>query len=259
MADKYLLLLHFSSGVIEPLPLSPDVFAHDRIVIAIDELNGRVWIWQGANTSLIERRAAQRKARSLLSAGYQLGHLKVGQGLHDVEIIDGELMDDQKTKQTFDLLVQTIRQPFTLIDGVLGRISGDIKPAPTAAAASPAPSPTPPAPVRAEQVTQPRVAPAAAVTVKETVASAPSRQVRDLGIIRMGILLASLLEHFPLLYVSSTREGGKTRYKVEDPEGVICETEVSRDTVHFLKRYDFRGKRKEILTSLRDRLASAAL
>jgi len=254
MTDKYMLLLHFSSGVIDPLPLSPDVFTPDRIVIAIDEINGRVWIWQGANTSLIERRAAQRKARSLLSAGYQLGHLKVGQGLHSVETIDGELLGEPETKQAYDLLIHTIRRPFTIVDGVLGRISSDIKttaPAP----ATPQPSaPATPVQTRVEEEHTPEVT---TTTVAEEVTE--SRQVRDLGLIRMGILIASLLEHFPLLYVSSMREGEKTRYKVEDPDGIICETEVSRDTVHFLKRYDFRGKRREILTSLRDRLTSAAL
>ena len=36
MADKFVLLLEFSSGIIEPLPLSAGALTEDRIVIAID-------------------------------------------------------------------------------------------------------------------------------------------------------------------------------------------------------------------------------
>jgi hypothetical protein len=142
MADKFVLLLEFSSGIIEPLPLSTEVLAEDRIVIAIDELKERVWLWQGATTSLVERRAAQRKARSIVSAGYQIGPYRIGRDVSNIEIIEGDILDDPEVKTQYDQLQHTLSQKFTISDGVLGRFGGT--PSPPPAAAEPTPSaPTP--------------------------------------------------------------------------------------------------------------------
>ncbi len=255
MADKFVLLLEFSSGIIEPLPLSTEALTEDRIVIAIDELKERVWLWQGASTSLVERRAAQRKARSLVSAGYQLGPYRIGRDVTNIEIIDGEILDDPEIKGFYDQLVHTLSQRFKITEGVLGRFGETPTPAPEHAA--PAPKPTP-----AEKITPPTPAETETVTVRqstETVAPEPSRDLQDLGVIRVGILISSILDFFPMCYVSATKIENGTRYSIEDPEGIICQIEVSQGSVQFLQRYDFRGRRNDILGLLRDRLASADL
>lgn len=255
MADKFVLLLDFSSGIIEPLPLSTEALTDDRIVIAIDELKERVWLWQGSSTTLVERRAAQRKARSLVSAGYQLGPYRIGRDVTNIEIIDGEILDDPEIKGYYDQLIHTLSQKFNITEGVLGRFGGT---------PSPAPPPTQPAPQRApvEKVTTPTPAVTEAAPAKpttETVAPKPSRELQGLGIIRVGILISSILDFFPMCYVSVTKTDEGTRYSVEDPEGIICQVEVSQNSVHFLQRYDFRGRRNDILGLLRDRLAAADL
>ncbi len=255
MADKFVLLLEFSSGIIEPLPLSTEALTEDRIVIAIDELKERVWLWQGASTSLVERRAAQRKARSLVSAGYQLGPYRIGRDVTNIEIIDGEILDDPEIKGFYDQLVHTLSQRFKITEGVLGRFGETPTPAPEHAA--PAPKPTP-----AEKITPPTPTETENVTVRqstETVAPEPSRDLQDLGVIRVGILISSILDFFPMCYVSATKIENGTRYSIEDPEGIICQIEVSQGSVQFLQRYDFRGRRNDILGLLRDRLASADL
>jgi len=255
MADKFVLLLEFSSGIIEPLPLSTEALTEDRIVIAIDELKERVWLWQGASTSLVERRAAQRKARSLVSAGYQLGPYRIGRDVTNIEIIDGEILDDPEIKGLYDQLVHTLSQRFKITEGVLGRFGETPTPAPEHAA--PAPKPTP-----AEKIPPPTPAETETVTVRqstETVAPEPSRDLQDLGVIRVGILISSILDFFPMCYVSATKIENGTRYSIEDPEGIICQIEVSQGSVQFLQRYDFRGRRNDILGLLRDRLASADL
>ncbi|MFX1317498.1 MAG: hypothetical protein ACFE9D_00050 [Promethearchaeota archaeon] len=262
MADKFVLLLEFSSGIIEPLPLSTEALTEDRIVIAIDELKERVWLWQGASTSLVERRAAQRKARSLVSAGYQLGPYRIGRDVTNIEIIDGEILDDPEIKGFYDQLVHTLSQQFKITEGVLGRFGGTPSPAPEPA--SPAPRPTTPAPkpTPTEKIPPPTAAKTETVTVQprtETVAPEPSRDLQDLGVIRVGILISSILDFFPMCYVSATKIENGTRYSIEDPEGVICQIEVSQGSVQFLQRYDFRGRRNDILGLLRDRLASADL
>ncbi|MHA2406302.1 MAG: hypothetical protein ACXACH_06080 [Candidatus Hermodarchaeia archaeon] len=255
MADKFVLLLDFSSGIIEPLPLSTEALTDDRIVIAIDELKERVWLWQGSSTTLVERRAAQRKARSLVSAGYQLGPYRIGRDVTNIEIIDGEILDDPEIKGYYDQLIHTLSQKFNITEGVLGRFGGT---------PSPAPPPTKPAPQPApvEKVTAPTPAVTEAAPAKpttETVAPKPSRELQGLGIIRVGILISSILDFFPMCYVSVTKMDEGTRYSIEDPEGIICQVEVSQNSVHFLQRYDFRGRRNDILGLLRDRLAAADL
>jgi hypothetical protein len=288
MADKFVLLLDFSSGIIEPLPLSPDGLTNDRIVIAIDEINECVWVWQGADTTLIERRAAQRKAQSLVSAGYQFGPLRIGRALGRAQIIDGQALDDPETKQSYERLTQTLRRKFTITEGVLGRF-GEAPPSPSSPSTR-SPSGTPPsretspaapAPVAAKpqpKVTaavesakpvSPAAAPVAAKPQPKVTAAvesakpilpapAPS-EADDLAIVRVGILIACILEYFPLCYVSSAKGLAGTRYRIEDPDGVICELDVDQSSVHFVKRYDFRGKRSEILTRLRERLDAVSL
>lgn len=261
MADKFVLLLEFSSGIIDPLPLSAEVLTEDRIVIAIDEIKERVWLWQGASTTLVERRAAQRKARSLVSAGYQLGPYRIGRDVTDIEIIDGDILDDPDIKGYYDQLVHTLSQKFKITEGVLGRFSGTPSPVPppteTVSAPSPAQAAEPaeksaPAP---EEVT--KIAPAPSTT--EAVAPKPARELQDLGVIRVGILISSILDFFPMCYVSATKIEDGTRYSIEDPKGVICQIEAANGSVHFLQRYDFRGRRQDILGLLRDRLAAADL
>jgi hypothetical protein len=255
MADKFVLLLEFSSGIIEPLPLSTEALTEDRIVIAIDELKERVWLWQGATTSLVERRAAQRKARSLVSAGYQLGPYRIGRDVTNIEIIDGEILDDSEIKGFYDQLVHTLSQRFKITEGVLGRFSGTPSAAPQPATPTPRPAPVEKTPPPAPQVTE--TAPVQPST--ESVAPQPSRDLQDLGVIRVGILISSILDFFPMCYVSATKIEDGTRYSVEDPEGIICQVEVTHGSVHFLQRYDFRGRRNDILGLLRDRLAAADL
>jgi hypothetical protein len=262
MADKFVLLLEFSSGIIEPLPLSTEALTEDRIVIAIDEIKERVWLWQGASTSLVERRAAQRKARSLVSAGYQIGPYRIGRDVTNIEIIDGEILDDPEIKGFYDQLVHTLGQRFKITEGVLGRFSGTPSPAPQPA--TPAPQPTTPTPQPAPVKETPPPTPTVTKTVSdqpsaETVAPKPTRELQDLGVIRVGILISSILDFFPMCYVSATKIQEGTRYSIEDPEGIICQIEVTHGSVHFLQRYDFRGRRNEILGLLRDRLAAADL
>jgi hypothetical protein len=263
MADKFVLLLDFTSGIIEPLPLSSEALANDRIAIVIDELNECVWLWQGADTTLIERRAAQRKAQSLVSAGHQFGPLRIGRALSRVQVIDGQILDDPETKASYDRLLQTLRQKFTITEGVLGRFgaaapapSSRPAPSPPARAPSRTPSPEVPPPVAAKP--QPKVV-AAAEPAKVVPPVTTPREVDDLAIVRVGILIACILEYFPLCYVSSAKGLAGIRYRIEDPDGVICELDVDRSSVHFVKRYDFRGKRTEVLARLRQHLDSVSL
>jgi hypothetical protein len=255
MADKFVLLLEFSSGIIEPLPLSAEALVDDRIVIAIDELKERVWLWQGASTSLVERRAAQRKARSIVSAGYQIGPYRIGRDVSNIEIIEGDILDDPEVKTHYDQLHHTLSQKFTISDGVLGRFGGTPSPA---AAEVPPPAPTPTTPPPQPEPKPTPVTPQPETTT-EPVASKPKRDLDDLGVIRVGILISSILDYFSMCYVSTTKIDEGTRYTIEDPNGVICQLDVTDGSVHFLQRYDFQGKRKEILALLRDRLAAADL
>jgi hypothetical protein len=259
MADKFVLLLEFSSGIIEPLPLSTEALQPDRIIIAIDELKEKVWLWQGGATSLVERRAAQRKARSIVSAGYQLGPYRIGRDVSGIEIIEGDIPDDPDVKKLFEQLQHTLTQKFQLTDGVLGRFSGT--PSPVTPPQEPSPTsvqvatPKPPVP---QPSSSPPPRPSTPAKTKPVITDS-QKELKDMGIIRVGILIASILDFFPLCYISTNPTETGMRYSIEDPDGTICEIEVSQGSVHFLKRYDFRGKRNEVLALLRDRLSTTNL
>ena len=262
MADKYVLLLEFTSGIIEPLPLSTETLTQDRIVIAIDELKERVWLWQGSQTSMVEQRAAQRKGRSLVSAGYQFGHLKIGRDVDRIEIIDGDLIDDPEVKEHYNQLIHTLNQSFQIKDQVLGSFSGSLTPLPAPSEAPPPPAPKAPSPAQTSPPQTPVPKPASPTkptATAETVAPMSPRELHDLGVIRVGVLISTLLDFFPMIYTTTKKQEDTTRFTIEDPEGTIAEIDVSEGSVHFLKRYDFRGKRKEVLSLLRDRLAAAEL
>jgi hypothetical protein len=117
--------------------------------------------------------------------------------------------------------------------------------------------PVAPAPAALAVKPQPKVT--VPVEPAKPVAPAAPSEADDLAIVRVGILIACILEYFPLCYVSSAKGIAGTRYRIEDPDGVICELDVDQSSVHFVKRYDFRGKRSEILTRLRQRLDAASL
>jgi hypothetical protein len=259
MADKFVLLLEFSSGIIEPLPLSVEALQPDRIIITIDELKEKVWLWQGGTTSLVERRAAQRKARSIASAGYQIGPYRIGRDVSGIEIIEGDILDEPDVKILYEQLQHTLTQKFQLTDGVLGRFSGTPSPVTTTPEVTSAPAPvSKPEP----QPPQPVPSPPPSTSIQpqtKPIAPAPQQDLKDLGVIRVGILIASILDFFPMCYVSTNPTETGMRYSIEDPDGIICEIEVSQGSVHFLQRYDFRGKRGEILALLRDRLSTTDL
>lgn len=258
MSDKFVLLLEFSSGIIEPLPLSSDALTQDRIVIAIDELKEKVWLWLGATKSMIERRAAQRKARSLVSAGYQFGPYKIGRDVSKIEILEGDALDDPKVKDLYNQLLHTLTQKYKITDGVLGRISGEPSPIPaTEETTTPPPAITAAPPPKSIPKSEPQILTPSSES--ETIASPPSKESEDLGAVRVGILISSILDHFPMCYISVMATDEGSRYTIEDPDGIICQIDVSHGSVHFLQRYDFRGKRNEVLTLLRNRLASTNL
>ncbi len=280
MAEKYLLLLDFAGGIVKPIPLSSTAITNDRIVIVIDELNSCVWIWKGAETSMIESRAAQRQARSIKGLGYEMKgiHLKIGgRAISRVEIVDGQALDDPDMKRNYDLLMYTIGQQFDMKDEPLGKFTGAFIPpetppsAPPPGEASPSVSPsletdtpgaaTPlPATTPEPSTHSPSVSPTpSSSTSTKAVESSSPAPAKDMSVVRVGILISSILEYFSSVFCAIKRGEDSALYSIEDSDGILCEVEVKGGSIRFLQRYDFRGKRDDVLTLLQNRLASAGL
>ncbi|MFX1475721.1 MAG: hypothetical protein ACFFCO_09650 [Promethearchaeota archaeon] len=275
MAEKYLLLLDFAGGIVKPIPLSPTAITDDHIVIVIDELNACVWIWKGANTSMIESRAAQRQARSIMGLGYEIQgmHLTIGfRAVSRLEIVDGQALDDPDMKRNYDLLMFTLSQSFDMLNETLGKFTGTFiapaSPPPaslpceaapavstipeTAAPVDAAPSPvSTPEPSRSSSSTS-----TTSTGPREVSSSAPSG---DMSVVRVGILISSILEYFSSVFCAIKRGEDSALYSIEDADGILCEVEVKGGSIRFLQRYDFRGKREAVLTLLQTRLASVGL
>jgi hypothetical protein len=283
MAEKYLLLLDFAGGIVKPVPLSTTAITDDVITIVIDELNACVWVWKGANKSMIESRAAQRQARSIIGLGYEIPrlHLKIGfRAVNRLEIVDGQALDDPDMKRSYDLLMFVLSQQFDMKDDTLGSFTGAFippespppAPLPSEAAASVSPSPetaapavtTPapstsaePSPQSSSASTLESSTPTSSTsTPAETTSPAPSK---DMSVVRVGILISSILEYFSSVFCAVKRGEDSALFSIEDSDGILCEVEVKGGSIRFLQRYDFRGKREDVLTLLQNRLASAGL
>ncbi len=282
MSEKYLLLLDYSRGIIKPIPLTPEELTNDRIVIVIDELNECVWIWRGSSTSMIESRAAERKARSITSIGFHMpgSGLKIGgPTVSRIEIVNGQTLDDPETKQTYDLLMFTLSQQFVIQDEKLGGFTGAFIP-PASLPSAPLPGEAASAPLPSEVVPSaspnPETAqPVAATPVSSVESSTPSSSTSptsteavessspapsgDLSVVRVGILISSVLEFFSSVFCAIKRGEDSVLYSIEDSDGILCEVEVKGGSIRFLQSYNFRGKREDILALLQKRLASAGL
>jgi hypothetical protein len=302
MAEKYLLLLDFVGGIVKPVPLSQNAITDDVITIVIDELNECVWVWKGANKSMIESRAAQRQARSIIGLGYEIPrlHLKIGfRAVNRMEIVDGQALDDPDMKRSYDQLMFVLTQQFTMKDETLGAFTGAFippespppAPLPSEIAASVSPSPetvapeviTPPpstttaasphpppestpeptlptasTPTLAETA-EPATPTASTPTLAETAEPASPAPSKDTSVVRVGILISSILEYFSSVFCAVKRTEDSALYSIEDSDGILCEVEVKGGSIRFLQRYEFRGKRSDVLTLLQTRLASAGL
>lgn len=282
MSEKYILLLDYSRGIIKPIPLTPEELTNDRIAIIIDELNECVWIWRGSNTSMIESRAAERKARSITSIGFHMPRsgLKIGgPTVSRIEIVNGQTLDDPDTKQTYDLLMFTLSQQFVIQDETLGGFTGAFIP-PASLPSAPLPGEAASAPLPSEVVPSASpnpetAAPVAATPVSSVESSTPSSSTTptsteavessspapsgELSVVRVGILISSVLEYFSSVYCAIKRGEDSVLYSIEDSDGILCEVEVKGGSIRFLQSYNFRGKREDILALLQKRLASAGL
>ncbi len=282
MKEKYFLLLDFAGGIVKPIPLSPTAITDDRITIIIDELNECVWIWKGANTTMIENRAAQRQARSIIGLGYEIPrlHLKIGfRAVSRLEIVDSQALDDPDMKRNYDLFMFTLSQQFEMLDETLGKFTGAFippespPPAPLPSEAAPSVSPgpeiaTPPPATTAEPSTHSSSVSTVESSTPTSSTSTPSTETvessspapsKDMSVVRVGILISSILEYFSSVFCAVKRGEDSALYSIEDSDGILCEVEVKGGSIRFLQRYEFRGKRDVVLTLLQNRLASAGL
>lgn len=282
MKEKYFLLLDFAGGIVKPIPLSPTAITDDRITIIIDELNECVWVWKGANTTMIESRAAQRQARSIMGLGYEIPrlHLKIGfRAVSRLEIVDSQALDDPDMKRNYDLFMFTLSQQFEMLDETLGKFTGAFippespPPAPLPSEAAPSVPPGPEVATPSPATTaEPSTHSSSVSTVEsstptsststpstETVESSSPAPSKDMSVVRVGILISSILEYFSSVFCAVKRGEDSALYSIEDSDGILCEVEVKGGSIRFLQRYEFRGKRDVVLTLLQNRLASAGL
>ena len=216
-------------------------------------------------------------------------HLTIGgRAVTRVEIIDGQALDDSEMKRYYDLLVFTMGQQFDMKDESLGAFTGTFIPpespppaplpselapsvspaaeaapsvSPAAEAAPPPPATTPTPSADSSSVTTVESATPASSTSTpsiETVESSPAPS-KDMSVVRVGVLISSILEYFSSVFCAVKQGEDSALYSIEDSDGILCEVEVKGGSIRFLQRYDFRGKRNDVLSLLQARLASVGL
>jgi len=229
--DYRMLMFRYEAGEKKLIPLSKDAFDSNSIVMTIDEKNKVIWLWLGANTSLISRRGAMRIARGLLGFGTDYGEIKVGIGCNDLIIIDEKNLDPEAMKK-MELLIETMSMAESS-DGRLFVIREEekVRVARAKKVEEEVVTPTPkPEEVKVEAPSKPVV-----TTPKVGKEIDPN--------IKAAALIYATLNVFSELYITKH----KNKVVIEGESGTLTNFNITKDGIELDATYNFQGKQKNVL------------
>ncbi|MCD6380889.1 MAG: hypothetical protein J7L50_01000 [Candidatus Odinarchaeota archaeon] len=227
--DYRMLMFRYEAGEKRVIPLSKDAFDSNSIVITIDEKNKAIWLWLGANTSLISRRGAMRIARGLLGFGTDYGEIKVGIGCNDLIIIDERNLDPETTKK-MELLIETMAMAESS-DGKLFIVREEGSRVARTEKVEEVVAPTPkPEEVEKEAPSKPTI-----TTPKVAKELDPN--------IKAAALIYATLNIFSELYITKH----KNKVVIEGETGTLTNFNITKDGIELDATYNFQGKQKNVL------------
>ncbi|MBS7248754.1 MAG: hypothetical protein QXW47_04935 [Candidatus Jordarchaeales archaeon] len=252
---KYMLMVRVEPGDKSPIPFSQDAINSDSLVVLLDEVDDRLYLWMGKNRSLVDKRAAMRVAQSIMKGGFSYGKLQVGRNLKELVEIDESRLSEPDVKGSFDALNAVFKRNYTAKDKMLVEVAVE---APSSAVEAPAP------PVKEveEAVGAPpaqpaREAPSAAVkprpeAVMSVEAKATEVEPELVGRAKLGLLFTLLAEEFTELLVSCKVEEGVPVFEFESPEGLIAKVSIDGKDLVISYGSKFAEKRDKVISKLKE-------
>ncbi|MHA1917370.1 MAG: hypothetical protein ACTSUV_03540 [Candidatus Ranarchaeia archaeon] len=281
---KQLLMLNYDAGEVTEIKPDVDHFVSEKIIIVVDEYNDTVWVWQGALTPLVQRRACLNPANSMKRAGRHYKGETIGFNSNNLEVIYERNLTDPEYQKKLDVLKEAVKNS-TPKDGILSIIDFTKKPimgsTMQSSASQPSPEPTPePTPVSYIPPSEPEAPPLEPSAVPETPVPEPveedipeevqtvvepevkvevepeveeivkpvEEKVEPIVESKVGLLLNSILEFFPEIYVAKHRD----TMAIEGNEGTLITFKILDREIELSPEYDFNGKKEEVLEYYRN-------
>lgn len=250
---KYMLMVRVESGDKSPIPFSQDAINSDSLILLVDEVDDRLYLWMGKNRSMVDKRAAMRVAQSVMKSGFSYGKLNVGRNLKELVEIDESKLSEPEVKEKFDLLNAVFKRHYVAKDKVLVEVVE--LPSPSVKAPVP-PSTEAEAAVKTPQAQMVReVAPTPPLRpeVEKPVEAKPVEVEPELiGRAKLGLLFTLLSEEFPELLVSCKVEEGKQVFEFESPEGLLAKVSIDGKDLVISYGSKLAEKRDKVVSKLKE-------
>ncbi|MFX1562699.1 MAG: hypothetical protein ACFFDP_05280 [Promethearchaeota archaeon] len=90
---KYLAMIEVlgEGGELQPLLWDPNHLVAGRAILIVDEKEGRIWVWLGEGTTIIQRTTALRQTRFIMVNGFSIENVLVGTKCTNFIEISGNL------------------------------------------------------------------------------------------------------------------------------------------------------------------------
>ncbi|MEM1658496.1 MAG: hypothetical protein QXK94_05615 [Candidatus Jordarchaeales archaeon] len=250
---KYMLMVKVESGDKAPIPFSQDAINSDSLILLIDEVDSRLYLWMGKNRSMVDKRAAARIAQSVMKGGFSYGKLNVGRNLKELVEIDESKLSEPEVKEKFDALNAIFKRHYVAKDKVLVEA---VVESPPPSAEIPAPPPTKAeVTARTPQAQLVREAPTLPPQpeVEKIVEAKPTEVEPELiGKAKLGLLFTLLSEEFPELLVSCKVEEGKPFFTFESPEGLLAKVTIDGKDLVISYGSRLAEKRDKVVSKLKE-------
>jgi len=250
-----MLMVKVEPGDKSPIPFSQDAINSDSLVVLVDEVDNRLYLWMGRNRSLVDKRAAMRVAQSIMKGGFSYGKLHVGRSLKELIEIDESRLSEPDVKNSFEALNAVFKRRYVAKDKVLIEVATE----------APSPGVEAPAPLVRKVVeeavetmpAQPtkEVAPATAPSpepVKRVEAKPAEVEPELVGRTKLGLLFTLLIEEFPELHVDRKMEEGVPVFEFESPEGLVAKVSIDGKDLVVSYGSKFAEKRDKVVSRLKE-------
>jgi len=101
-------------GELQPLLWNPNHLVDGRAILIVDEVEGKIWVWLGEGTTIVQRTTALRQSRFIMVNGFRVNNILIGTKCTEfIEISKG--MDEPIAKPLQKLLKAHSKAPEYLV------------------------------------------------------------------------------------------------------------------------------------------------
>ena len=255
----HLLLLEFNRGDVTEKEPRFDHLTSDSTIIILDDSDHKIYIWQGKNIGLVERRTVARTAQTLKRFGYSNNNVHYD-GFTDVIILDESDINKPDIRSHYD----TIKEHLLRIEA-----GQDLEDTPNVEPTSPPMDNQQPEVIPADVVVTEPSEEVEMVTEKDPKESPSSDEpvilessgptfsiikqgndeitpdeIPPSASLKTGALIFAIMQEYPEIYVS--KQGSSII--VESPEGTLTVFRLLERELELSPEYDFKGKQEAIIS-----------